>query len=282
MNIKTFFKILVASFYSKELYISVFDTWKHWGLGFLIRFSILITLIASIIFYILISLTDFNSHNVVSLFDNIPEMNITDGKASFADKGLSSPFLIKSNTNNQNIMIIDLDTNNSNKYQNQSFIVFVADKIVLNALQSSPISVTYEDIISESKVSSIDGKFLLNFLKDQQQKLLNIVLFVGVPFGSIIYFILTLLKASFFSSIAYVFSNIFRFNLSFKQLTRIAIITNVPSVLVSLLFSILLFNNIGSEFDQFIVNSVHLVYFIVSIVLYLNYRKTLLKKININ
>lgn len=278
MNIKTFFKILFASFYSKELYISVFDNWKHWGLGFLIRFSVLVTFTASVIFYILISLTDFDSQNVHSLFNNIPEMNITDGKASFADKELKSPLIIKSTTNNQNIFIFDLDTNNSNKYQNQSLIAFVADKIVLNALQSSPISVTYEDLISGSKISSIDGAFLLNFLKDQQQKLLNIVLFVGVPLGSIIYFILTLLKASFFSSIAYIFSNIFRFNLSFKQLTRIAIITNVPSVLVSSVFSILLFNNIGSEFDQLIVNSVHLFYFIGSIILYLNYRKTLIQK----
>lgn len=269
MNLRSFFRIILLSFYSQDLYMSVVGKWKHWGLGFLLRFSILVTFIASLVLFTLIAMVDFNDDSVKEVLNNIPELRISNDNASFVNPEIKSPVNIKDANSNNNIIILDLDAKDADKYQNDNVIVFISDRIVLNLFQSSPAALAYKDLIDDDKINIVDGNFLLKFLNTQQKKLLEIILFVGVPLGSLIYFALTLLKVTFYASIASLFAMVFKLNLTFKQLTRTAIIANVPAVLVSSVFSIMFFRNAGSDIDQFIVSSVHLFYFIGAVLLYL-------------
>ena len=138
------------------------------------------------------------------------------------------------------------------------------------------MALPYKDLLFGTDVNIIDGAFLLKFLDEQQRKVLGIIIFVGIPLGSLVYFALTLLKVTFYSSIASLVSMIFKLNLTFKQLTRMGIIANIPSVIVSSISSILFFRSVGSDGDQFLVTSVGVIYFVGAIIIYL--KKTIIEK----
>lgn len=276
MNFKEFFRIIIQSFYSVDLYMDVISKWQHWGLKFLLRFSVLITLIASIIIFTMIATIDFNNESVKSLLDNIPELKIYNDKASFVNPEIKSPVHIQPPKSVLNVIIIDLDTSDADKYKNDSLVVFVSDRIVFNLVQDTSMALPYKDLLFGTDVNIIDGAFLLKFLDEQQRKVLGIIIFVGIPLGSLVYFALTLLKVTFYSSIASLVSMIFKLNLTFKQLTRMGIIANIPSVIVSSISSILFFRSVGSDGDQFLVTSVGVIYFVGAIIIYL--KKTIIEK----
>ncbi len=103
----------------------------------------------------------------------------------------------------------------------------------------------------------------LELLKNNQKKLLGIILILGFPIGSLLYFIITLLKSVFYAYSASILAKILNYNLNFKQLTRLAIIVNAPATIIST-FIILLFFGAGasSNISQIIAGNIYLFYFV--------------------
>jgi len=274
MKIKDFFRIILESFYSVDLYINVISKWQHWGLNFLIRFSFLVTLIASIFIFLIVANIDFNSDTAKSILSNIPELKISNNKASFVNPEIKSPIHIQPSKSVLNLIIIDLDTTDTEKYKNSAIVTFLADKIVANIIQDSSITLSYDELVDENENTIVDGDFILKFLNAQQKTLLSIIIFVGIPLGSLIYFALTILKLAFYSSIATLICLGFKLNLSFKQLTRLAIIANIPSVIVSSFFAVLFFQSGPSDAMQMITASTGIIYYVGAIALYLKRKKS--------
>ena len=106
-----------------------------------------------------------------------------------------------------------------------------------------------------------------------QKKILMMILVLGAPLGSLIYFVMTLFKSLFYSSLASIATGIFNLNLSFKQLTRIAIIANAPAFIISSVFLIFFFESNLTTLSQFIATTVYLLYFLGGIMICLKYRK---------
>lgn len=257
MNLRTFFKIITLSFYSPSLYINIAKKWQHWGLGFLIRFSILVSLMASLSLFAFISMIDFRGEMITAFINTIPELNINQSKANFVDQNLKSPIYLGST---QNLFVIDLDAKTAEKYP-EYLITFTAYGVTLNLLETSPINLSYNEIIGKNDTKLINSESLTTLLIKNQKKFLLMIIVLGIPFGSLIYFIITLLKAGFYSSIASICTNIFSFNMTFKQLTRLAIIANAPAFIISNIIVLLLFSS-NLNLSQFIATSIYLFYFL--------------------
>ena len=279
MNLKNFFKIVSLSFYSPDLYISVIQKWQHWGLGFLLRFSILITFIASVILFALVFTVDFNSGSARSLINKIPELKITDGKAAFVDSEFVSPIHIRYPNSDQAVIILDLDSKSEAKYKQDVFVLFGSEMITLNVLEGSPVTLSYKDLLEGSDSNVVNADFLIEFLNNQQQNILGVIFFLGVPLGSLVYFVLTIFKVMFYASVASIAATLFKMNLSFKQLCRVAIISNAPAVFISSILTAVFFNSALSEVSQSIASSIHLFYFIGAVAIYLKTRRDNIRKI---
>ena len=74
MNLKIFLQIIILSFHSSHLYLDVAKKWKHWGLGFLIRFSILTGITISASLFILVAASNFNQ--LSPILEQIPKLSI--------------------------------------------------------------------------------------------------------------------------------------------------------------------------------------------------------------
>ena len=263
MNLQKFFKILVLSFYAPSLYIAVASKWKHWGLGFLLRFSILVSFTTSRTLFILISMINFNQDSIRNLLNQIPEMKIYQDKASFLDESLKSPIYIGSS---KNMIVIDLDSKTAEKYP-QNLLTFSGYEITLNIFKSSPFTISYNDFLEGRDVKIINTENLLAFLFEIKKKILGIILVLGISLGSIIYFVLSLIKSLFYASIASICAGLFKLNLDFKQLTRLAVMANAPSFIISTGFSILFFGNQITDIEQFLASSIYLLYFLGGIII---------------
>lgn len=257
MTLKNFFKIILLSFYSPDLYLEVAKKWQHWGLGFLLRFSILISLVTSLCLFIFISMIDLKGEVFTSLLKQIPEIRIDQNKAIFIDDSLKSPIYLGPN---QNMMVIDLDAKTSEKYP-QNILAFTAYGITVNPVGSSPFNLSYNDFLAEQNTQIINSESLLVFMLNAKEKLLVMIAILGVSLGSLIYFVITLLKTVFYSSLASICAGIFKLNLTFKQLTRIAIIANAPAFIISSIFFLFFFNSSLENISELIATTVYLLYF---------------------
>lgn len=257
MNWKMFFKVLFLSFYSRSFYLEVLTKWKHWGLGFLLRFSMLITLVIAVILFGLISTIDFRGEVIQNIIKQIPEIEITESKANFVNKDIKSPVHIGTNSN---FMVVDLDNNSIEKYPDY-LLVFNAYGITLNAIDSSPFTVSYQDLLKNSEFNIINDISLTSFLTKGQRYALTIILLVGFSLGTLVYFLLALLQVVFYASIAFIFSNILKYKLNLKQLTRLAVIVYAPAIIISNILVLICFLFGLIQDSQFIFNMVYLLYF---------------------
>jgi hypothetical protein len=257
MSWKMFFKILFLSFYSRGFYMEVLAKWKHWGMGFLLRFSMLIALIVAMILFGIISMIDFRSDAIQNIIKQIPAIEITESKAKFMNKDIESPVHIGANSN---FMVVDLDNNSIEKYS-AHLLVFNAHGITLNAIESSPLTISYQDFLKNSEFNVINDISLTSFLAKGQRYILTIILLVGFSLGTLVYFFLALLQVIFYASIAFIFSNILKYNLNLKQLTRVAVIVYAPAIIISNILGLIFFLFGITQDSQFIFNAIYLLYF---------------------
>jgi len=260
MNIKRFLQIIILSFHSSHLYLDVAKKWKHWGLGFLIRFSILTSITISVLLFILIAAANFNQ--LSPILEQIPKLIIKNDKASLVEPNIELPLHIKAPGADKDLIIIDLSILDAKKYH-QNIIVFTEDRIAFNLIDSGNFAITYKDLLHGSNISVIDEKNLMTIIQENKKKFLGTILILGVPIISLIYFVLTLLKASMYAFFASALSKLLKYNLNFQQLTRLAIMVNTPASIISaalvlMFFNTSLFNNVST----FIIGNIYLFYFI--------------------
>jgi hypothetical protein len=258
MTLKNFWKILILSFYSSSLYIDIANKWRHWGLGFLIRMSILMASVSSLTLFFTISMFDLNNPSVSEILNQIPQMKIEKNSAHFIDTNIKSPLRIKSL--DKEIIIVDLDIQSADLYK-QNSIIFTSDRIAFNLAESSVFNVTYEDL----NLNLINPEILVKLINEWKKTILGSLLLLGITLGSLICFMLTLLKSLFYASISNVVMRIINGNLDFKQLTRLAIIAQAPSLIASTISSVLFFNLISNSIIQSIISSIYIFYFIFAV-----------------
>lgn len=258
MRIKDFLHIIILSFYSRNLYANVVNKWNHWGLGFLLRFSTLVAFIISILLFTIIAAADFK--DLSPLLEQIPELKIENDQASLIDKTAKLPLKINPTNSNKEIIIIDLSITDAHKYQ-QNIVVFTKDRIAFNFTGAGDFSVSYHDLFQNNNIKIVNSTNLINLLEINQKKLLGIILILGVPIGSLLYFLVTLLKSILYAFPTSVLARILNYDLSFKQLTRLAIITNAPAVIIASLI-MLLFWNMDTAIIQSIAGNIYLFYFV--------------------
>lgn len=270
MTLKNFFRVIILSFYSPNLYLEVAKKWKHWGLGFLLKFSILISLISSICLFIFVSNINFKNESFVSVIQQIPDMKIIEDKAVFVDENITSPIHVGPV---KNLLVVDLDAKTSEKYPD-TLITFTAYGIVMNLLDSSYFTISYKDFLMDQDEKIINTSSLISFMLESQKKLLAIIIILGVTLGSLVYFALTLFKTAFYASVASLCSGAFKFKLTFKQLLRLAIVANAPAFIISTMFVVIFFNSKIMGMSQFISTSLYLLYFMGGVLFYLKEKRT--------
>jgi hypothetical protein len=261
MTIKDFWKIIILSFYSRELYIVIGRKWKHWGLGFLFRLSLLVTSVVSLMLLLFLFSFDIKDSSVMAVLDQIPEMRIENNKAVLVDENIKLPLKIKLPDIVQDIVIIDLSISDADKYQ-QNVIVFTSDRLSLNFKGMDPIAASYEEL----NMKHINTNSLIDLLGEIKGKSLGIILILGVPVGALLFFCITLLKSLFYASVASVFIRFSNKSLDFKQLTRLSVISNAPAIIGSAVLIILLFNTPIAGLLAPITDSLYLLYFIFAVI----------------
>ena len=260
MSLRRFWQIVILSFYSPILYIEVVKSWKNWGLGVLIRFAIIVALSFSIILALLVGLTDFNSPAFSEVLKQIPDLKIEKNIAHSVDEQIKMPVNIKFASSNKNAVIVDLDITSAEKHQ-QNAVIFTKDRIAINMAESGTnVEITYADFQQDSKSDIINAASLVSFLKVNQERLLGMILVLGVPVGSLLYFAISLLRALFYAAFANVMAKFLNYDLNFKQLTRLAIITNIPSTIISNLLLLIFWG--GDGLIQFFISVIGLLYLI--------------------
>lgn len=265
MTLKNFFRIILLSFYSPKLYLEIAKKWKHWGLGFLLKFSILVSIVASICLFIFVSSINFNNESFISIVQQIPDMQITENKASFVDETIKSPIYVGTT---ENLIVVDLDAKTSEKYPD-TLIAFTAYGMNINLLDSSNFNISYNDFLMNDEAKIITPDSLISFMMKGQKKTLAIIIVLGVTLGSLVYFVITLFKAAFYASVASLCSSAFNFKLTFQQLLRLAIVANAPAFIISSVFIVLFFNSKIADLSQFISTSLYLFYFMGGALLYI-------------
>lgn len=270
MNLKQFFQITKLSFYSPLLYITIMEKWKHWGLGFLLKFSILVSIISSIAIFLAVSSLDFSSASLRDVINQIPEIRIEKDKAFIVDDNISLPMQISYPGTNKNIVIVDLSIDDSDKYK-QDVIVFTKDRIAINFIDTGGFSVSYSDFLLGTSVNVLNPDSLINILEANKKKLLGVIIFLAVPLGSLLYLVFTLLKCAFYASIAHIIVNLLKCKLDFKQLLRIAIVTNAPATLLISFLSMISFVFGFSTAIQFVIDGIYICYFTWAVVLCKNH-----------
>lgn len=258
MTLKNFFRVILLSFYSPNLYMEVAKKWKHWGLGFLLRFSILVSVVASICLFVFVSEINFKSEAFASIVQQIPDMQITDSKASFIDESIKSPIHVGPI---KNLLVVDLDAKTSEKYPD-TLIAFTAYGMVMNLLDSSHFTISYNDFLENQDEKIISAASLISFMLESQKKVLSMIVILGVTLGSLVYFAMTLFKVAFYAAVASLCSGAFKFKLTFQQFLRMAIIANAPAFILSSVFIVIFFNSTIIGMSQFISTTLYLFYFL--------------------
>ena len=156
---------------------------------------------------------------------------------------------------------MDLSISKADKYQ-QNVIVFTSDRLSLNFKGMEPIAASYEEL----KMNYINADSLLSLLGEIKAKSLGIILILGVSVGSLLFFCITLLKSMFYASVASVFIRLSNKSLDFKQLTRLSVISNAPSIIGSAVLIILLFNTPLASILAPITDSLYLLYFVFAVI----------------
>ena len=264
MSFQNFWRILILSFYSPALYVMVAEKWRHWGLGFLIRLSTLVATISSIVLFISISSFDFNNPIVTDLLDQIPELKIEKNIAHLVDDKIKLPLRIKWLKANQDIIIVDLSITDAENY-NQNVVVFTSDRISFNLINSSSIALPYADLLNNTNIDLLNTVNLITLLNEGKKRILSILLFLGIPVGSLLCFILALIRAVFYSSVANIVMRIFNSKLDFKRLIRLAVIANAPSMITSMIISVLFIEKSIDPVVQSIIGGLYIFYFIMAI-----------------
>jgi hypothetical protein len=261
MSLKNFWQIIILSFHSSNLYITIVNKWQHWGLGFLLRFSVLVSIIASSLLFTLVGLTNFN--NVSRYLNTMPELKINNNaEASLINPQIKLPLEIKSPDSNKDIIIVDLDITNAYKYQ-QNIIVFTKDRISFNFVGANDVSILYKDLLAGTDIKTLNQSSIIELLKSNQEKLLGTILILGVPVGSLLYFLLTLVKSMLYAFPASILAKILKRDLTFKQLTRLAVIVSAPAIIISaFLVLILLSIGINLNITRAIIDNIYLFYFV--------------------
>ena len=247
MSFKNFMQIIILSFYSRDLYNAVASKWRHWGAKFLLSFSLSASIIITISAYLFFSNIEANEFS--SLLNGFPELILKEGKAELKQDNVKLPFIIKSSSG-QELLVVDLD--DINKYSPEA-VVFSKDKIKI----TESTFVLYSSVFSDK----IDQDSITNLLQKYKTKLLEIILILGIPLGSLIFFCITFIKSIFFAAIATFISKVFRYKLNFQQLTRIAVVANAPAFFINLLLVPLFFIIGLADVGLFIFNNLYLFYF---------------------
>lgn len=260
MNLKLFFYIFRLSFYSSTLYIEVAQKWKHWGLNYLLKLSILVTFIATITLSITVTSFEFNNPTIIKILDQIPELEINNNIAKFANDTLKSPIRIKPENLNKDLIIVDLDISSAAAF-NQDSIIFTSDRITFN-LQGSSIEIYYTDLLHDTGITKLKTDTLLELLKQGKSKLITILIFLAIPLGSLLCFIFILIKAAFYASIASIILRFTNGKLNFKQLTRIAILSVTPSIIISTFISLFFIKLSLNPITQGVISYIYIFYFV--------------------
>ena len=265
MTLKNFYQIIISSFYSPTLYLTVAQKWRHWGLGFLLRFSILLAVISSIMLFISIASMDIaNSSSFASLINQIPELKIEKGKASIVNEQIKLPLQIKFLNNNINIITVDLNITDAERYP-RDMIIFTSDRVTFNFVEAANISILYDNLFKDKETQIITPESILTLLTVYQKKLLGIIFILGIPVGSLFYFLLILLKSFFYASLASIITKLVNYNLNLQQIVRLAIIVNAPFTIISTLLLFLFFGTNFSSIAEYISNCVYLFYLVFAI-----------------
>ena len=255
MNLRNFLQIIILSFYSKDLYLSVAYRWKHWGLNFLLKFSILVSIITSIILFILIS--TFNFDDTRPLLSNFPPLKIENNHAFIDESKFTLPILLKYPNSKSNFIVVDLDAVDAKKYTGQSTIIFTKNKIIFSEVEDFALS--YRDLLVNTDITILNEETIIKLLQIGQNKLLNILLFLGIPLGSLLYFVATIFKSLLYALIASLLAKICLYNLNLKQLMRLAIVTNTPAFFIQAFLLIISFG--FGDITRAIAENIYLFYF---------------------
>lgn len=266
MNLKTFWRIFTLSFYSPELYIAIASKWKHWGLNFLLKLSILMATIYSISLFLFIYSFNLNEPILKDFLSQIPDLKIENNLAEFVDDSLKSPIRIKLNDNARDLIIVDLAITESNKYSYNGMI-FTKDRIDFNFNDASIFSIHYKDLLKIYNIKVLNEESIISLLTEGKKRVLGTLLCLGIPVGSFLCFILTLMKSLFYASVASVVMKIIGGNLNFKQLTRIAIISQTPAIIFTMLSSMLLFRIGLDSVIQSVMGAIYIFYFVSAVLL---------------
>jgi hypothetical protein len=237
MTFKNFLQIIILSFYSMPLYICVAEKWRHWGLFFLLKISMLLAILTSVFLFFTILFFDLDK-NFAPILDKIPDINIKNYKAYINDQSINMPIRLKSNNNE--LMIIDLNIEDADQYK-QNSLILTKDRLSLNFIDSSNnLAIKYVDL----KITQLNSNTILEFAKELKNKILVGITFASFPLLSLIYFFISLLKNLFYASVAGVLIKFSNIQLNFKQLLRISIVSSTASNIAG----ILIFIAIGSQF----------------------------------
>lgn len=238
MSLKNFFQIIILSFYSSSFYNEIGNKWRHWGLNYLLKFSIFTTAVSTILLTIMVIAFDFNNPAIIELFNRIPELRIEKNIAHFIDDDMKSPVRI-SLPNSKEFIIVDLDLSDANKYD-QNVVVFTSDRLAFNLEGSNSFDILYSDLLEGTNINIINTDSLVKLLNNSKKRILGVLLFLGVPLGSLIFFAITLFKSLFYSSVTAVLMKVLdKEKLDLKKLTRLAIISQTPAVVISVIISLL-------------------------------------------
>lgn len=265
MDLKKFFHIFILSFYSPSLYIQIAHKWRHWGLNYLLKLSILVTLVSTITISAITLSFNFNNPTIINLLDQIPEIDIKNNQAQFVNEGIRSPVRIKLENSSKDIIIIDLAISSAESY-NQEAIIFTNDRIAFN-FQGSSLEIFYPDLLNSTGIDKLKTDTLLDLLNQSKKKILSVLLLLGIPLGSLVCFAFIFIKATFYSSIASILLRFTKGKLNFKQLTRIAIISITPSLVISTIMSLFFIHLSLNPVVQNIISYIYIFYFVYTVTL---------------
>lgn len=273
MSLKKFWKIFLLSFYSKDLYIAVSEAWQNWGLKYLLNLTIFLTFITNSIFFINLYFFNFNGAEVTKLLDQMPVFTITNNEAKANDSNIKYPVRIKSDLNsNQDVLIIDLNIQEADQYK-QNAIVFTKDRIVFSFVDNPSFDISYNDLFGKNAKIEINTKSIIEILESLRKKMLGILLILGIPLGSLIMFAALFIKALFYASVANLFLQFSNSSWSIKKLTRIAIVSNTPALIISVIFTTMFFQYSLTGTAQFLIGSIFMIYFAFAIISYSQFYK---------
>ena len=149
-------------------------------------------------------------------------------------------------------------------------MVFTSDRLSFNLEGSNSFDVLYSDLLEGTNINIINTDSLIKLLNSSKKRVLGVLLFLGVPLGSLIFVAITLFKSLFYSSVTAVLMKVLDKDklLDLKKLTRLAIISQTPAALISVVVSLLYINFGLNVVLQSAVSYIGLFYFIFAVLSY--------------